>query len=368
MILNLMKSAMVFPSIDSEKAISNYSLNLVNAQNKLGNKMEKITYVAGSSKSLFNKINVLKNYDLIHIQHEYNLLGGFGLPFFFLYFYLRLSKVKVVTTMHTVLSQNEKFKSGKLKTFLRKVLYRTQNRVIRNVSDKIIVHANFFKDILEREYSIEGKKISVLPQAILEGVKTMDKVKAKKELKLSGPVYLVIGSLVPDHGADIVIRQAKNFGKTVLIVANNRAVNDRNDTRIADWLNFNKELVKQNKFEKYVRFDIKDLPDELWWKYFSAADVVILPYKGGIGSGIFADAIAARKPIIGSNIQFFNEFAKKWGFIKVAKEEKDFPKLAKEILKKENYSKTIKECERYAKSYGTIGLSKKYFKLYSSIK
>ena len=56
--------------------------------------------------------------------------------------------------------------------------------------------------------------------------------------------------------------------------------------------------------------DIKDLPYSLWWKYFAAADVVLLPYKGGIGSGIFADCIATDKPMVGSNIPYFKEFAK----------------------------------------------------------
>lgn len=363
-----MKTAMVFPSLKSEKAISNYSINLVNAQKKLGNKMDSICYTAGSSKTLFKQFKKMKKYRILHIQHEYNLLGGFGIPFFLLYFFLGLTKTKVVTTMHTVLSQNEKFKSGKLKTFLRKILYKTQNRIINKFSEKIIVHANFFKEILEKEYSIKSKKISVLPQAILEDIKITEKNNAKKELNLSGPIYLVIGSFVPDHGADIVVHRAKNFGKTVLIVANNKAVNDRNDTRIADWLKFNKEIVKENKLGKYIRFDIKDLPDDLWWKYFSAADVILLPYKGGIGSGIFADAIAARKPIVGSNIKFFNEAAKKWKFIKIAKKDEDFPKLAKEITKKENSLTAVKECERYIKEYGVTALAKKYFKLYKSIK
>jgi glycosyltransferase involved in cell wall biosynthesis len=363
-----MKIAMIYPSLSSNEAFSNYSINLVKAQNKIGNKMDSITYVARSSKSLFKQMKKIKKYDVIHIQHEYNLLGGFGFPFFLLYFLLGCSKVKIVTTMHTVLSQNEKFNGRKLKTFLRKILYNFQNRIINLFSNKIIVHADFFKEILKEEYGVRSKKILVLYQSIPEGIPIINKERAKKELNLSGPIYLVIGSLVPDHGADRIIHQAKNLGKTVLIVSNPKAANYRNDARITDWLKLNKEIVKKNNFEKYVRFDIRDLSNKLWWKYFSAADIVFLPYRGGIGSGIFSDSIAARKPIIGSNIKYFREFSKKWGFIKLAHKEKDFSLITKQLMKKENYLKAVQECERYAKEYGTTALAKKYLKLYNSIK
>lgn len=362
-----MKIAMIYPSLDSEKAISNYSLNLVEAQNKL-TKMDSITYSAGSWRNLFKQMKKIKGQDVVHIQHEYNLLGGFGIPFFFLYFLLNLFNINVVTTMHTVLSQKEEFKGNEIKTFLRKILYQSQNRFISRFSKKIIVHANFFKEILMEEYGVPSEKIEVISQAIIENPKLIEKNKAKKELNLSGPVYLLIGSFIPDHGADIILKQAKDFGKTILVVANNKAVNDRNGKRITNWIEFNKDLMKKRKFDSYVRFDIKDLPNSLWWKYFSCADLVLLPYRGGIGSGIFADSIAARKPIVASNIKFFNEFATKYKFIKIAKKDSDFPRLAKEFMKHKTYSLAIRDFEKYIKDNGITPISKKYYKLYSSLK
>ena len=61
--------------------------------------------------------------------------------------------------MHTVLSQNEKFKGSKLKTILRKILYLTQNKIIKIVSIKTIVHANFFKEIKESTKKRKGFRI-----------------------------------------------------------------------------------------------------------------------------------------------------------------------------------------------------------------
>ncbi|HJX49945.1 MAG TPA: glycosyltransferase [Candidatus Nanoarchaeia archaeon] len=365
-----MKAAMVFPSRESEKAISGYSTTLTESMRKNEINIDNVTYIAGNPWSIFKKIGKLCKYDLIHIQHEYNLLGGYGIPFFFLYFILFLSRAKIITTMHTILSQKEKFKDGFLKIFLRKMLYRVQNRVINYASDKIIVHANFFKAILVKEYGVNPRKIEIFPQAIIEDVKTISKEKAKKKFKLTGNVYLFMGSIVPDHGHDIIIKQADKIGKTILVVANPAPINDRNKQRTTEYLTENQEYVKKNNLSKFVRFDIFDITDKnpLWWEYFSASDLVLLPYRGGIGSGIFAHAMAVKKPVIASNIKFFNEISNNFGCIKIAKNDKEYPKIIKEAIKPKNYKKMVKECERYLKEYGLTPLSKKYKKIYESLK
>ena len=365
-----MKVAMVFPTRESEKAISGYSITLTENIRKTGQNIEDFTYDAGNSRTLFKKLSQLKKHDVVHIQHEYSLLGGFGLPFFILYFYLWINKIKTITTMHTVLSQNENFKSGPIKTFLRKILYLTQNRVIGNVSERIIIHANFFKDILVSGYNVSKKKILIIPQGIIERIPKYNKNKIKKELNLSGPVYLFMGSMVPDHGHDIIINQAKEVGKTILVVTNPESVNDRNSKRTMEYLKQNQEYVKKNNLSKFVRFDISNINDKniLWWKYFVAADLVLLPYRGGIGSGIFAHAMAAKRPVIASNIQFFNEIAMKSDCIKTAPKDSEYPRLIKEAMNPKNYKKMKNGCEKYLKKYGLSVLGKKYKKIYLSLK
>ena len=103
---------MVHPHPDSEKGISAYSLDLIKNIKKQKQEIEGITFMQGKPLSLFKKFSKLPNYDIVHIQHEYNLLGLYGIPYFFLFLFLGLFKKRaIVTTMHTVLSQQEKFKS-----------------------------------------------------------------------------------------------------------------------------------------------------------------------------------------------------------------------------------------------------------------
>ena len=355
-----MKVYHIYPSEESEKAISNYTKQLIKSQREQGLEVHSTQYIAGDSSTL--NIDHIKEGDVVHIQHEYNLLGGFGKPFFSLYESLGKKNVKIITTMHNVLSQSQKFKGSILKTSLRKTLYRYQNKAIAKNSDITIVHAEFFKKILVEEYDFQEEKVMVLRQGIREDVKLIPKEQAKEELKLKGNVYLLIGSLVPDHGADVVIRQAKEIGGTILVAANNKAVNDRNDSRIREWLEFNKEIVKEHDIQN-VRFDVRDLPYELWWKYFAAADVVLLPYRGGIGSGIFADCVSTRKLMIGSNIKYFNELSKGLSFINIV--ETDYAKAISKIVQ-ENKAKVDSDFDRYIKEYGLTSLSKKYRKIYEN--
>jgi len=259
-----MKVAMVFPSRESEKAISGYSENLIKGLNKNKVETDFVTYKAGSPKSFFKLLPKLKKYDIAHIQHEYNLLGWYGIPFFLVYLYFMLSKkYKLITTMHTALPLNEKFKGNPIKNFLRKGLYFFQNRIINQASDLIFVHSEFFVPVLTRDYNFPKKKIVVLPQGIIENVKITPKTKAKKKLGLSGPVFLVIGNLIPDHGADIIVRNADKTGKTILIVSSPKSVNDRNEKRLAKYLNELKSIVKEKSFEKFVRFDIIPINDKM---------------------------------------------------------------------------------------------------------
>ena len=80
----IMKIAMISPNKESEKALAIISSYIVKKVRENGVKIDLITYTAGSPKSFLKILPKLKKYDIIHLQHEYNLLGFYGLPFFFI--------------------------------------------------------------------------------------------------------------------------------------------------------------------------------------------------------------------------------------------------------------------------------------------
>lgn len=358
---------MVYPNVKSENAMSNYSLDLIEALEKTGIKVFKGEYIFHKPFSLFKSFPVLMKCDIIHIQHEYNILGWKGLPFFPLLLFLRLFfSGKTILTMHNVPSKKAKFEDTKIKSFLRKTLYFTQNKMIKYFSDYILVHCDYFKKLLINEYDFNGKKIYAIPQAIKERVKTVGKKIARIDLNLSGKIYLIIGTFAPAHGAGDVVKQADKINGTVLIVTNALPSYKRNDKRVLDYLNYVKSLAKNPKIGKKVRFDLKELPFDLWWKYFSASDIILLPYKEGLASGIFSDAIAMKVPMVGSDIPYFKEFAEKYGIIELAKKG-DFASAINKAMTPINYRKMKNEINKYIKEFGVSSIGKKYKSVYEAV-
>ena len=361
-----MKVAMVYPTIESENAISNYSLDLIKALEKKRIKIIKGEYTFHKPLSLFRKIPKIKKSDIIHIQHEYNILGWKGLSFFPLLVFLKFFfSGKTILTMHNVPSKKTKIKESKTKNLMRKILYSTQNSLIKNFSDHTITHCYYFKEILIHEYGFDKKKISVIPQTVKEEIKTSKKEKSKKELKLFGKNYLIIGTFVPDHGAGDVVKNADKINGKILIVTNASKAYKRNDLRVLNYLNYVKSLTKSPKINKKVRFDLKELPFDLWWKYFSASDLVLLPYKEGLASGVFSDAIAMKIPMIGSDIAYFREFSEKYGIIEIAKNG-DFAFAINNAMKSKNYKKIKENMDNYVKEFGVNNIGKKYKSVYQN--
>jgi glycosyltransferase involved in cell wall biosynthesis len=366
-----MKVAMIYPSQKSEKAIAGYSITLLNEIKKKNVNIHKEEYFSGKPLTLIKKLLKIAKYDIIHIQHEYNLLGWYGIPFFFVFLFLGLFKRgKLVVTMHIINSQKEKFPGSIFKNFLRKKLYSTQNALIKRVSDKVIAHSFFLKNILVKEYGFDANKVDVITQGILENIPKMSKEEAKKKLGIKGNIYLLIGNFVPAHGADIIIKQANKIGETILVKINPKPVNILKKQKLFGWREYNQNIVKKNNFEKFVKFDYTDVPSDetiLWWRYFYAADLVLLPYRGNVGSGIFPHSIAGGTPVIASKNKYFQEFAENYKCIKIVKKDSDFPKTIKESMIPKNYKKMKEECIRFKKEQGLSVLAGKYKEIYSSI-
>jgi len=366
-----MKAVMIYPSPESERAMSGYSTTLLDEIRKKKTNIRGEDYTLGSPMTLLKKLPKISRYDIIHVQHEYNLLGYYGIPFFIVFLFLGLfKKGKLVVTMHIINSPRDKFKEGILKNILRKGLYKTQNLLIKLVSDKVIAHSQFLANILIKDYHFNPKKISVITQGILEKIPRISKDKAKKQLGVKGPLYLMIGNFVPDHGADIILKQADKIGKTILLKINPKPVNLLKKQKLIWWREYNNKIISDNNFENFVKLDYTDVPSDktlLWWRYFYAADLVLLPYRGNIGSGIFPHAIAAGTPVVASRDEYFREFAENYGCVKIAKKDSDFPKAIKESMSPKNYNKMKKECLRFKKEQGLSVLAGRYKKLYECL-
>lgn len=356
---------MLAPDVHTEKGISIYSTDISGSISKTGIDIKVIFYKKGSILSLFKTIPSLRNFDIVHIQHEYGLFGNAGMFFTpFILFLGLLKKGKLVVTMHTVISMKEKLYPDLFWwTWLkRKLIYPLQNKLIGTLSSKIVTHTRFLSEILIRDYGIDKNKLVVIKQGVKEKVPRLNKDRAKSELKLSGNVYLVMGVMSQQKGTDIIVKQAKKIGKTIVLAGHFFKLYPEYVKEIQDY-------IKNNNLAEFVKFETRkmDSKDRLWWIYFSAADIVIMPYRRMTTSSIFVDAMSARKPVISSDKKFFREIQRNFKCVKIAKNNQDYPKLIMDTMKPEVLAKMERECERYVKENGLSIVGEKYKALYESI-
>jgi len=358
-----MKVAIISPDEKSEKGISTYSTDLANAMIKQGIEVDLLRYKSGSFFSFLKIIPKIRKYDIIHIQHEFGLFGMTGLMFIPTILLLAICKRgKLITTMHTVYKKDEKLMYypllGKFKrAFINSLHY----KLIKLLSAAIITHTDFIKSDLHEVANVPNEKVVVIPQGVVNNPR-FDKEKSKKKLGISGPLYLAIGHVVPAKGFDVVVEQAKSIGKTIVVAG------DAPGVVKAKYAESLKEYVKSNHLEDIVKFYINDdfnSRQEIWWTYFSAADLILLPYKKMTTSGIFINAMESRKPVIGSNSRYFLEISTKYGCVKTVERNEDYSKAVKEAMK--NLKKMELEADRFAKNNSLDSIAQKTIDLYKSV-
>lgn len=360
------KICMLVPSKESEKGIAFYSNDLLESITKSKLKIEKVEYERANFLSLLKTISKLKNFDLIHIQHENRLFGPIDgiwfMPFILLLGILK--KGKIIMTFHNIHTKNEKlFSLHPILNYVKRWFTHPLNYIFANFfTSYFIVHTNFLKNDLIKNSQIKPSKIKVIPQGVKRRKNIINKKLAKKKLNLSGNVYLLTGNMGPNKGFDIIVRQAKKIKGIILIAGNNKDYGIKKD-----YLEEMKRFAKKNKLEN-VRFDMKEginAENNLWWLYFSAADLVILSYRMMTTSGIFIDSMSAGKPIVGCNSRYFREISKKYGCVKIAQNEENYPRAIKEAMK--ILEEMEREAKRFAKDNNIILIGKDYKNLYNSL-
>ncbi|GAH43741.1 unnamed protein product, partial [marine sediment metagenome] len=200
--------------------------------------------------------------EIIHAQWWSHVLA----PIYFVILSIcKIRRKKIVITVHNVLPHE----NNKMNNFL--------NKAILIFGDKFIVHNKKNKENLSNLYNIPKDKISIIPHGILEvvSIKDISKKEAREHLKIpqNKRIILHFGNIRNYKGLDVLLESLKfireEIEDIILITAGK------------PWENW-------EKYEKIIRNDsisdiiIKKLdfipPSEVEY-YFSAADVVVLPYK-----------------------------------------------------------------------------------------
>lgn len=273
------------------------------------------------------------NVDVLHVQHEYFLFGGgFSAVLFpFMLFLFRLMKKPIIVTVHGVipirLIDRQFLRDNMIRgfPFILKWGVFIITRLIALFTDVLIVHEAFLKDILINDYRVSEKKVHVIHHGIDERSELIDVSKAKEILGVSGKkVMLFFGYITGYKGIELLIdafHLLEGNEDFVLFIAGGEHPRLKRNPKYLEFLQCLKEKAR-NVSDRIIFTGF--VPESMIPVYFSAANVVIFPYKVAMASsGPLSLAISYEKPILISDV-----FAKSAGFKDLV-----FPLSAKVLAK-----------------------------------
>lgn len=256
------------------------------------------------------------NIDIFHIQHEYYLYGGILSAMIFPLLVLLLrSRAPVVITLHGVISYKhlDKLELNELpflKGFIMAVL-KINLRQISCLSNTIIVHDDYLKEVIEKEYGIETSKVLVISHGI-EPNATMDSEKARKILNISAnKVILFFGYLSKRKGLEQLIeafvKVKDDFPDALLIIGTGKNPRLSKKVEYIEYYNYIQTKAKEDDAIRFVGF----IPETELKTYISAADVIVFPYSIPISaSGPLSISLGFNRLVLCSDIPTFKEIIK----------------------------------------------------------
>ncbi len=245
--------------------------------------------------------------EMVHIQHEFFVYGG-GISvmiFPFMQLLLKLLNKPLIMTIHQVIpisKLDKKFiKNNRLKgrPLILKICLYFFIKMIVMLSTRVIVHENKFRDILKKEYNCNIKNVSVIPHGIEERKDAIEKNKAKKILGYSNKkIVLFFGYIAGYKGIETLVNSFKYIkdDDIILLIAGGEPIRLKGNKSQIEYIEMLKRVAKDiNKNIVFTGFVLeKDIKT-----YFSAADIVILPYSANFGgSGSMSFAISYDKPFL----------------------------------------------------------------------
>ena len=203
----------------------------------------------------------------------------------------------VIFTIHNVLSHE------------RSKLYETVSRSMFKLVDHFIVHTTVNLHQMTEHYGICAERVSLIPHGSLDfhvrDRSDRDTIRLELGIAPNRKVVLLFGAIRPYKGIDTALKAFAEILKEVpdamLLVAGKL------------WQTWEpyRCLIEDSGIDASVRTCLEYVPSGDVYKYFEAADLVILPYHHfDSQSGVGATAVSFHKPIIVSDVGGLPELVK----------------------------------------------------------
>lgn len=190
----------------------------------------------------------------------------------------------------------------------RSFLYRKLSGVIFKLADHLIVHTVDGKKQLTSDYGIDSGRVSLIPHGLLnfqvKNKPSRSALRAALGFTPESRVILLFGTIRPYKGIDTAMRA---FARLLPKLPEARLLIAGKPWEC--WERY-ANLIKELDLGPAVSTHLEYIPADEVYKYFDAADIVILPYHHfDSQSGVGASAVSFRKPLIVTRVGGLPELA-----------------------------------------------------------
>ena len=197
---------------------------------------------------------------------------------------MRCRGKRVVITVHNALAHD------------RSSLYVPASRMLCSLAHKLVVHSRQNREQVAKHYRIASSRICEVAHGSFESkARRLPAATSRKELGIAedARVVLLYGALRGYKGIDVLLRAFSEVARAIdrarLLIAGKKWV---------DWQPYG-DIVKNAGLGRQVVLWLQYVPEDRVPVFFSAADIVVLPYTSfDAQSGVAATAVPFRKPMI----------------------------------------------------------------------
>lgn len=181
--------------------------------------------------------------------------------------------------------------------FLIRIYSKVMGRLIRRLATHYVVHSHSDKELISKNYGIEKEKIEVIPHGIYDHYKKMERNVAKSTVVIKEEfIILFFGLLRPYKGVKYLIKAFESLPEDVIEKSRLFIVGETWEDKES------KELAKESNFSDKIKVIDRYVSDDEISLYFSASDVLVIPYTRASQSGVAHIGMAFGMPIIASEV------------------------------------------------------------------
>ena len=279
-------STTVDPKIEGLQFYQFYK-NIFYKKNKI---LSFFRYIVGSIKSHFHAR--LSSCTIFH----YHLFGSSILVFFNMIL-AKFLLARIVLTIHDVQSFSKKKKSS------------FYSRAIYLFADVIITHNQFSKNEMILRHPFLENKIEIIPHGnyipFISIEKDQQMSRNKIGISSEKKVLLFFGMIKAVKGLDVLLNampEIIKYNRDVLLLVAGKPWRD-------DFSKYER-LIENLNIKNHCKMEIKFIPHNDVSVYYSASDIVILPYRKIYQSGVLMMSLCYKKPVVVSDLPSFKEIVK----------------------------------------------------------